>query len=188
MFGKKSKLHSGYTISAPSNDRAIQFYRNSALNRILYGDNFQVDEEKVIQYENICEIYRKNFIEMGWLRLHMPLYVHQEHLGTDFLYVPPKERNRILKMLNGGVLITLERFKSFQVAESGERFSIDELIGTGELVDISEIGRNNREKIEKGIISEEELKRQTREISETKFYFIMGFGVEGMFIYKNHPA
>jgi len=91
-------------------------------------------------------------------------------------------------MLNGGVLITLERFKSFQVAESGERFSIDELIGTGELVDISEIGRNNREKIEKGIISEEELKRQTREISETKFYFIMGFGVEGMFIYKNHPA
>ncbi len=229
LFGKKRKLYDGYILSLPLSNRLIHFYRDSALNRVLSGESFKVDEEKIIQYEGICETNRDNFIEMGWLRLNTPLEMHQEPLGTDFLYVPPKERNRILKMLEGGVLVTLERYKSFRVVEEervdtqanikkeleklpeGYRvemkgipeelaalglpapvreiksYSIDEIIGSGELVDIAEIGEQNREKIEKGIINEEDIDKQLNDIQETKFYFIMGFSIEGMFIYINHP-
>ena len=229
LFGKKRKLYDGYILSLPLSDRAIHFYRDSALNRVLSGESFKVDEEKVLAYEDMCETYRENFMEMGWLRLHTPLEMNQEPLGTDFLYIPPKERNRILEMLEGGVLYSLERFKLFCVVEEegvdtqtnikkeleklpeGYRaeikgtpeelaalglpapvreiksFTVDELIGSGELVDLSEIGNGNRERIEKGIISEEDVDKQIQSIQETKFYFIMGFSIKGMFIYKNHP-
>jgi len=165
-------------------DGIIHFYRDSALNRVLSEEVFKVDEDKVAEYEAMCETYRDSFMEMGWLRLHTPVDVHQEYLGTDFLYVPPSERARITQMLKGGTLATIDRFKTFHVIESRKNITIDELIGSGELVNLSEIGEQNRDRLERGVISEEEMEKQAQVIQESKFYFIFGFIIEGMFIQR----
>ena len=70
MSSKKPKLHDGYFLSLPLEDKLIHFYRDSAYNRVMRDEVFKVDEEKIMQYEDIRETYRKNFMEMGWLRLH----------------------------------------------------------------------------------------------------------------------
>jgi hypothetical protein len=187
MFWKKPKTYSGYTLALPLSDGIINFYNDAPINRVLNGEKFRVDKKKILQYEQICEVYRKNYQEMGWLRLHIPLSMYQEYLGTDFLYVPPKERTRISEMLGGGSLITLERFKSFQVVGSEKTVSIDELSGSCELIDITKVGSENRELLEKGIISQEEMDKRTKSILENNFYFIFGFSVSGMFIINGRP-
>lgn len=229
MSSKKPKFHDGYVLSVPLEDKLIHFYRDSPYNKVVvrprvYGvEVFKVDEEKVVAYEDMCETYRKNFMEMGWLRLHTPLYMHEEHRGTDFLYVPPSERARIAGMLNGKPLITMynidgsmvycpveaetkgaltalhkelppgyrvivrgfEELAAFIPIYTYEKgFSLEELIGSGEMVNLSEIREQNRERLERGVISEEEVEKQVQAIQESKFYFIFGFEIEGMFIQR----
>lgn len=180
IFSKKPKLHDGYIMK----DGLIHFYRDSAYNRVLSDEVFKVDEDKVTEYEGMCNTLRENFMEIGQLRLHTPVDIHQERLGTNFLYVPPKERTRIMKMLEGGTLITLDSLKwTFCEIGTGKHFTLDELIGSGELVDLSEIGEQNREKLQSGIISEEEIDKQAKAIRENKF-FIGSLEVEGMFVQR----
>jgi len=106
MSRKKPKLHDGYILSLPLEDEVIGFYRDSPYNRVMRDEVFKVDEDKVRAYEDMCKTYRQNFMELGLLRLHTPLDVHEERLGTYFLFVPPKERARIAGMLKGKPLIT----------------------------------------------------------------------------------
>lgn len=105
LFGKKPKLPDGYILSLPLEDKLLHFYRDPA-HRVLADKVLKVDEDKVIAYEDMCETYRENFMELGLLRLHTPLNVHEERLSTNFLYVPPSERARIQRMLGGESLIT----------------------------------------------------------------------------------
>lgn len=237
IFSKKRKLHDGYILSLPLKDKLIHFYRDSPYNKVVvrpkvYGvEVFKVDEDKVIAYEDMCQTYRKNFMELGLLRLHRPLDIHEEHLGTYFLYVPSKERARIAGMLKGKPLVTLHNpdgSKAFCVVEKernrsrttlrkelkelppGYRvvargteglaalglpvafrvikcFTLDELIGSGEIVNPPEIREQiieqNREKLQRSIISEEEIDKQVQAIVEDKFSTV-SLEVEGMFIQR----
>jgi hypothetical protein len=110
IFSKKPKLHDGYILSLPLKDRLIYFYRDPVYNRVssMTGEEvLKVDEDKVIGFEfGLCETCRENFMELGLLRLHTPLDIHQERLSRNFLYVPPSERVRIAQMLGGKPLIT----------------------------------------------------------------------------------
>lgn len=207
----------------------IGFYRDSPYNKVMRDEVFKVDEDKVRAYEDMCKTYRQNFMELGLLRLHTPLDVHEEQLGTYFLHVPPKERTRIAGMLKGKPLVTLHNpdgSKVFCLVEKqrsktraaiqkelkrlplGYRvdirgtpeelarfglpvavrvvqcFTIDELIGSGEIVNPPEIREQIREELQKnGIVSEEEVDKQTQAITENKFA-TMSFEVEGMFIQR----
>ena len=232
MSSEKPKLHDGYILSLPLEDEVIGFYRDSPYNRVTRDEVFKVDEDKVRAYEDMCKTYRENFMELGLLRLHTPLDVHEEQLGTYFLYVPPKERDRIAKMLKGKPLVTSHNpdgFKVFCVVEKErnrarttlqeelkklprayrvvirgtpeesaalglpvpvrviECFTIDQLIGTGEIVDPPEIRdqiiEKNRDKLRRGIISEEEIDKQVEAIVKDKFSTV-SLEVEGMFIQR----
>lgn len=232
MFGKKRKLHDGYILSLPLKDRLIHFYRDSPYNRVMREEVFKVDEDKVIAYEDMCQTYRENFIELGLLRLHTPLDIHEEQLGTYFLYVPPKERARIAAMLKGKPLVTSyspDGSKVFCVVEKERKraqtalqeelkklprayrvtirgtseelatlglpvavrmikcFTLDELIGSGEIVNPPEIREQiieqNREKLQRSIINEEEIDKQVQAIVEDKFSTV-SLEVEGMFIQR----
>jgi len=229
MSTKKAKLHDGYVLSLPLEDKLICFYRDSPYNKVVvrprvYGvELFKVDEEKVIAYEDMCETYRENFMKLGLLRLHTPLYMHEEHRGAYFLYVPPKERIRIAGMLQGKPLITMYTIDGSMVYcpveteangalsalhkkwppgyhlivrgfeelaalipiytyEKG--FSLEELIGSGEIVNSPEIRERIREELQKrGIVSEEEVDKQTEAIVEDKFC-TLSLEIDGMFIQR----
>lgn len=79
MSSKKPKLHDGYVLSLPLEDKLIHFYRDPPYNKVVvrpkvYGvEVFKVDQEKVVVYEEMCETYRENFMKLGLLRLHTPL-------------------------------------------------------------------------------------------------------------------
>lgn len=232
MFGKKQKLYDGYILSLPLKDRLIHFYRDSAYNKVLTDEVFKVDEDKVLFFEGMCNDLRNDFMEIGQLRLHTPLGLHEERLGTYFLYVPPKERARIAGMLEGKPLVTLhnpdgskvfclvekERKRArtalhkelkelptgYRVVVSGtpeelaalglpaafrviKCFTLGELIGSGEIVNPPEIREQimeqNREKLQKSIISEEEIDKQVQAIVEDKF-FISSLEIEGTFVQR----
>ena len=231
MSGKKTKLHDGYVLSLPLEDKLIHFYRDSPYNKVVvrskvYGvEVFKVDEEKVVEYEEMCENFRQNFMELGLLRLHTPLNIHEEHLGMYFLYVPPKERNRIAGMLKGKPLITMYNIdgsKAYCAVEaetngalttlhkklplgcrvvtrgaeglaalglpipirSIKYFTVEELIGYGEIVNPPEIRERIREELQKrGVVSDEEVDKQTQAIVEDKFSTV-SLEVEGMFIQR----
>jgi len=61
--------------------------------------------------------------------------------------------------------------------------TLAELIGSGELIDIFELGTQYRKMLAKGEITEENFKKKTETIAETKFH-IECFRVQGMFIEK----
>ena len=108
---EKPELHDGYVLSLPLENDLIHFYHASpydvARPKVHGVEVFKVDKDKVIEYEDMCKTYRENFKELGFLRLHTPLNMYEEHQGTYFLYVPPKERVRIAGMLNGRPLISV---------------------------------------------------------------------------------
>ena len=176
---KQLKLHDGYTVE----DGYINFY--DGFSPETPSDNhYKVDESKVAYYENMCETYRKNFLQIGWLRLHTPINPNQEKLGTNFLSVPERHRMRIAEMLEGEALITDDNFKTFSLVESGRRFTLEELLGNEELVDVFLLGKNNHEKLDNGSITQEEYDKQLeiiQAIQKEKFH-VESFTVEGMFV------
>jgi len=179
LFGKKRKLHDGYTVR----DGVINFYDDPVTNR-PHGKHYKVDEGSIAHYEGLCETYQKNFMQIGWLRLHTPSGPNQEYLGTHFLSVPENHRTRVAEMVRGETLITLDNFDTFCLVESGKRFTLQELLGNEELVDIFMMGKDNREKLDNGSITQEEYEKQTeviQSIQKEKFH-IESFTVEGMFV------
>ena len=180
IFGKKRKLHDGYIIK----DGYISFYNDSLLNKELHSKTYRVDQDKVTYYEGMCETYRNNFMEIGWLRLHTPLEQYQEHLGTHFLSVPSKHRKRIADMLEGGTLITLDNLQTFRVVETGKYITLQELLGGEELIDFLEEGKQNSDKFNSGAITKEEFERQIEVIRnrEKEKFHIECFTVQGMLI------
>jgi hypothetical protein len=176
---KQLKLHDGYTVR----DGYINFYDSHDLERPS-GNHYKVEESKVAYYENLCETYRKNFMQIGWLRLHMPISPNQEKLGTNFLSVPERHRPRIVEMLGKETLITVDNFKTFCLVESGKRFPFEELLRNEELVDIFLLGKNNREKLDNGSITQEEYDKQLKiiEVIQKEKFHVETFTVEGMFV------
>jgi len=231
MSSDKPKIHDGYILSPPLEDKLICFYRDSPYNKVVVRPkvyrvgNFKVNEEKIIAYEEMCETCRQNFIELGLLRLHTPLCMHEEHLGDHFLYVPPKERRRIARMLNGRPLITaynanLSPIYGAVEAEANETltnvhkelppgycvvakgaegldalglpapmcviryFTLDELIGSGEMSNSPEISGQIREALQKrDIDSDDEVVKRTQTFEEDKFSSV-SLEVDGMFIQR----
>jgi hypothetical protein len=178
-MGNKPKLHDGYTVRGG----IVTFYKDSAFDKAVLGKRPKVDQDKVMEYEGLCEKYRNNFTEIGWLILHTPIAPHEEELGTNFLSVPVEHRARIASMIKGGTLIMLDRLKTFRVLESGEQFTFEHLLGGGELFDFLEIAQENREKLDRGEITKEEWERRLKTIDEwekTKFH-IERFSVVNMF-------
>jgi len=176
---KQLNLHDGYTVKGGY----INFYDGFSPERPS-DNHYKVDEGKVAHYENMCETYRKNFLQIGWLRLHTPISPNQEKLGTNFLSVPERHRMRIAEMLGGEALITDDNFKTFSLVESGRRFTLEELLGNEELVDIFLLGKNNHEKLDNGSITQEEYDKQLeiiQDIQKEKFH-VESFIVEGMFV------
>ena len=92
-----SKLYDGYYLD----NQEVVFYN---LNLNDDARHFMVDQDKVMKYEGLCLTYKKNFMTIGWLRLHTPLAKYQETLGTNFLSVPQEHRARIAEMLQGRTL------------------------------------------------------------------------------------
>ncbi len=176
---KQLKLHAGYTVK----DGYINFYDGSYPER-LSGNHYKVDESKVAYYENMCETYRKNFLQIGWLRLHTPISPNQEKHGTNFLSVPERHRTRITEMLGEETLITCDNFKTFCLVESGRCFTFKELLGNEELVDIFLLGKNNREKLDNGSITQEQYDKQIEiiEALQKEKFHVESFTVEGMFV------
>jgi hypothetical protein len=134
------KYEDGYYLILPNG--YIQFYRAASLVRAMNEKAFKVNKEKVNKFESFCKLCREDFMNMGCLRLHTPVGHHQEHLGTDFLYVPPLERARVSQMIGHGFLITFERLKSFGVllnpgvTDEYTLITLEDLLGTEELVDL----------------------------------------------------
>jgi len=173
--GKTRSLHDGYFIK----DNYIHFYTDSVLDKIASDKDYMVDEEKVYYYESICENYHRNFMEVGWLRLHTPFAEYQERLGTNFLYVPPNERQRIMSITGGGALAANHNLQSFYIFAKELHITMQELIGTSKLVDIFKIYEFNKEKG----INEKELQKQQDFILHTKF-FISNLQITGMIVQK----
>jgi hypothetical protein len=179
-MGNKPKLYDGYTVR----NGEVTFCTYSALHTMQVGKHLKVDQDKVIEYEGMCETYRRNFMEIGWLRLHTPVGQHQETLGTNFLSVPLEHRARVAGMLKGGTLVKLDKPKTFRILETGEDITFEQLLCGGELFDLIEAGRQNREKLDSGAITKEEWERQTQAINQwekTKFH-IECWEIAGMFV------
>ena len=169
-FNKKPKLHDGYIMV----DGLIQFYRDSAYNKVMSHEVFKVDEDKVVVYEEMWDTYHKNFMKLGLLRLHTPTNVHEERSGANFLYVSPKERARIKEMIGDGTLITLDNFNTFCVIESGKCLTLKELTGL-EISGISEISRENL--LMQTVEGQAQVNLQDR-------FFTGALEIEGMFVQK----
>jgi len=179
-MGNKPKLHDGYTVR----NGEVIFYRDSAFYKAVSGKRPKVNQDKVTEYEDLCETYRQNFIEIGWLRLHTPIDLHQEQLGTNFLSVPFEHRARISSMIKGGTLIMLDKLKTFRVLESGEEITFEQLLGGGELFDLLQTAQEDREKLDSGEITREEWEKRLQTIDKwekTKFH-IESLNVVGMFV------
>lgn len=179
-MGKKPKLHDGYILR----NGGVIFYNDSAFYKTVSGKQQKVDEDKVMEYEGLCESYRKYFMDIGWLRLHTPCEPHQEELGTHFLSVPLEHRARIAEMLKGGTLIMLDELKTFRVLETREQITLEQLLGDGELFDLIEVARENRERLDSGAITKEEWEKRIQTIGQwekTKFH-IECQNVAGMFV------
>jgi hypothetical protein len=74
-----AKLHDGYYLNKDGN---VIFYEEPPLIRIMNSVPFRVDREKVLEFEALCVQMRSEFTELGQLRLHTPVAVHQEKQGT----------------------------------------------------------------------------------------------------------
>ena len=199
----KPKLHDGYTMG----NGKVTFYTNSPLYKTQFPKHHKVDEDKVMEYESMCETYRKHFMDIGWLRLHTPIEPHQEEWGTNFLSVPLEHRARIAGMLKDGRLVMIgnpaihrEGEKSvyrvleieelnpriYRVLETGEGITLDQLIDGGELFDFLEVSRQNRQRLGSGTITKEEWEKQVKLIQQwekTKFH-IECSNIQGMFVEK----
>jgi hypothetical protein len=97
----------------------------------------KVNQDKIAKYEEFCRFYRDNFLSTGMLRLHTPIDVHQEYLGTNFLFVPLKHRERLTKLLGRGYLIMLEPVKLFEILPEGKQVTWEEIIGSGVVSELS---------------------------------------------------
>jgi len=171
-----SKLHGGYYLD----NQDVVFYNLDPNDK---PRSFMVDQDKVLNYEGMCLTYFENFMNIGWLRLHTPIERYQEELGTNFLSVPQEHRARVSQMLKGGRLIIVDFPNEFRVYETGKQISLSQLLGSGELIDLFEMGAHYRQKFEKGEISKEQFEKETEILNKTKFH-IECFIVEGMFVQK----
>jgi ssDNA-binding Zn-finger/Zn-ribbon topoisomerase 1 len=182
---KKPILHDGYYVR----NGEVSFYSNSADNKAIRVKHPKVNGDIVIHWEGLCETYRKNFEEVGWLRLHTPTRpeyfakmpdtlslfkeMSQEQLGGHFLSVPPQHRLRIAEMLNGGTLVMLDRLKTFLIVESGKQITFQQLVGDGELFDFLGTADQNHRDLESGKITKEEWEKRVRIVSQwekTRFH------------------
>ena len=147
MFKKKNKWHDGYYINEQG---YIQFYHQRAVSKVnkgqpVYGkdnkDNLslispekqveKVNEDLIAQYEAMCNYYRDNFLDSGLLRLNTPVSVHQEHLGTDFLFVPIRHRERIKNLIGQGFLVMDGSVQSYRILPGDRQVSLSDILGTG---------------------------------------------------------
>ncbi len=187
---KKPILHDGYYVK----NGEVTFFNDSVGYKTACGKHPKVDQNKVMLWEGFCDTYRKGFMAIGWLRLHTPVYPHQEvqkidpakplvvmmhkpdeHLGTHFLSVPPQHRDRIADMLKGGTLVTHNELKTFRVFETGEELTFQQLIGDGEFFDFLGTSAQNHKDFEIGKITKEEYENRLQTISQwekTKFYLL----------------
>ena len=181
-MGKKPKLHDGYILR----DGKVIFYSDSTLYKITSGKQKypKVDEDKIMEYESLCESYRQHFMNVGQLRLHTPVDEHQEKVGTNFLSVPLKHRARIAEMLKGGTLIMLDELKTFHVLETGEQITFEQLLGDGELFDFVKVAQENHDKLDSGAITKEEWEKQVQTIRqwEKEKFHIESLHMAGMFV------
>lgn len=175
---KELNLRDGYTVK----DGAIFFYNYPVTNR-PHGMHYKVDASNVAHYEGLCETYRRDFMQIGWLRLHTPISPNQEYLGTRFLSVPENHRTRVAEMISGETLITLDNFNTFCLVESDKHFTLKELLGNEDLVDIFAISKENREKLDNGSITQEEYEKQIEviQVIQKEKFHIESFTVQGMF-------
>jgi hypothetical protein len=210
-MGKRRKLHDGYyTVrDAHGNLDSITFYSHPRGYKEMTGKHPKVDEDKVIQFEDMCEAFKRNFIEGGWLRLHTPLGAYQEELGTNFLYIPPEHRARIARTLEGGKTLVMEHpfekllqpphgepfplknrplvdliHGSFILCENKRHIAVADLLCGEEIVDIRTITNQNVDNYNRGAVTQEEFERRRNTISgwvETKFQ-IQHAEIEGMFV------
>jgi hypothetical protein len=200
-MGNKLKLHDGYTVR----DGEVTFYKDSSLYKIQFPKHLKVDQDKVMAFESMCETYRKSFMEIGWLRLHTPVGLHQESAGTHFLSVPLEHRARIAEMLKSGRLVMLETPatqneggnlvyymleyaeldpRTYRVIETGKQITLDQLVGDGELFDFLGVSQQNRRMLDSGTITKAEWERQIQIIEQwekTKFH-IESWNIQGMFV------
>ena len=78
----------------------------------------------------------------------------------------------------------LDKLKTFRILDTGEEITFAQLLDDGELFDLIETARENREKFDSGEITMEEWERRFKAIEEwekTKFH-IECLNVVGMFI------
>ncbi|MBN1161147.1 MAG: hypothetical protein JXA17_04285 [Dehalococcoidales bacterium] len=150
LFKPKEKWHDGYYVE----DNDIVFYKDPILSKVTEGAKVyiknsegelktlfpkklvqKVSQDKIVEYEGICRVYRENFGDTGMLRLHTPIGIHQEHLGVEFLFVPVKHRERIKQMIGDGYLIMLDSIRLFRIFPTDITITIEELIGSGVISD-----------------------------------------------------
>lgn len=94
--------------------------------------------KKVLAWEGLCKQYHDSFETLGWLRLHTPICPHQEMLGTDFLSVPSAHRERIFNITKGQPLVTIKPEEIFCTIGSGEKITMEQLLGGAKLTHIVE--------------------------------------------------
>jgi len=177
----ESVFHDGYVLKEGN----VLFYDGTFPERTPEND-YMVDEEKVGYHESMCYSYRQNFMEVGWLRLHMPFRFNEEYLGTYFLFVPENHRARIAAIIGDYSICTMDDFKKFFLAETGYQFTLEDLTKGQELVDITSMGQANRENLLTGLISQDEYEHQVKKIQQIQQENFHGFSVfpEGMFAAK----
>jgi hypothetical protein len=177
---EKRKLRDGYTVR----NGKVTFYDYSALQKMSVGKHARVDEEKVLEYEAMCETFRKTFMDVGWLRLHTPVEQYQERSGTNFLFVPQEHRARVAGLIKGGTMIKLSKPRTFRILETKEDISFDQIIGNGELFDLGKTRQQYRMEYGSGAITKEEWKKRATTLQQwgkTKFH-IDSFEIPGMFV------
>ncbi len=197
----KKKLHDGYAVA----NGHVAFYKDSYLYKTQFPKHPKVDQDKVMEYEAMCQGFRDHFMTMGFLRLHTPVGIHQEEAGTDILMVPPKHRKRIAGMLKGGMLVRVETPpmqdeggrlvyrvletaqldpRKFRILETGEDVTFEQILGDGDLFDIMEEREQNLKAPKGGSITQEEHDRRSQalqQLVETKFTIVC-MAIEGMFV------
>jgi hypothetical protein len=186
-MGNKPKLWDGYIVK----DGAVTFRKDSLLRKELSGKHPKVDQDKILEFEAMCETYRRNFMEIGLLRLHTPVAtdtrLYQEKWGMEFLFVPSEHRVRVAGIVKGETLVMLELggiLSIFYAVESQRKITLKQLLGDEELFDVFGAAQQNKEKRETGAITEAEWQERCQVIEQwfkTKFH-LESIGVDGMFV------
>ena len=173
--------YDGYVLK----EGKVVFYKNSnIIDNTKSNSQIRVgfSRDKVFAWEDLCRRYHDSFEQLGWLRLHTPVYPYQEILGTDFLSVPLSHRRRILDITRGQPLVTIKPMDIFCTIKSRDKVTMAQLLSGEKLTDIVGMMENNRKLFmngytEKGstikVMSEEAWRQNNealRQLADTKFY------------------